>query len=176
MVCPSCGAEVRFGVRSRDPGWWHRDEVDHTCPVPSIPPEVVEVVEIPQPEVRAIKMDPSLKRVFLATSDGGLADCTLPGGCRTVLNALGRQNWTLRSLKYARGPYKGASGSVLSISNMVLLKARGPVQLDGTSRFVVASWRDTKFDHGYTGVVERGVIRPTPANAKELSAWIKGSA
>lgn len=114
----------------------------------------VEAEPIPEPEVRSTPIE-------------NPKDARVPGGCRTVTNLIAKQGWEIASLTYARGPYLGANGKVLSISDSILLRARS---LDTPVRFAVASWRDGKFDTGYLGVDGHW----SHANATELKNWIKG--
>jgi len=80
--------------------------------------------------------------------------------------------WELRRLTHARGPYVGSSGECLSISDTIVVGARGP-EVDGARRIAVASWRDGAFDFGYTGVIKGGALETTIANSNALKAWIK---
>lgn len=82
--------------------------------------------------------------------------------------------WELRRLTHARGPYVGASGECLSVSDVVVLGARGP-EVDGGYRIAVASWRDGKFDFAWTGVVKDGTAHTEQANSDALKAFIKES-
>lgn len=94
-------------------------------------------------------------------------------GMRQIANlVLKTDGWELRRLTAARGPYVGGDGSVLSISDSLVLGARGP-ELDGGVVIAVASWRDGKFDHAYAGVLKDGVAKVDPVNATELKTWIK---
>ena len=71
--------------------------------------------------------------------------------------------WELRRLTHARGPYVGSSGECLSISDTIVLGARGP-EVDGKpnkARIVAASWRDNAFDFAYAGILDG-------------SAWVRG--
>jgi len=117
----------------------------------------------PEPEVLATPVEPKDDRV--------------PGGVRTITNLLAKTDgWELVNLTYARGPYVGAKGEVLSISDSIVLRARGP-EVDGRLRYAVGSWRDGKFDSAYILTRKPGTERyeSRPANASELKAWIKGS-
>lgn len=77
--------------------------------------------------------------------------------------------WEVRRFTGARGPYLGADGSVLSISDTVVLGARGPDQ-----KIAVAAWRDGQFDTGYVGVIIDGAVRVEAANSTEVKQWLKG--
>lgn len=77
--------------------------------------------------------------------------------------------WAVRRFTGARGPYLGADGTVLSISDTVVLGAR---EVD-SDRIAVASWRDGQFDTGYIGHLERGIARVEAATSTEMKAWIK---
>lgn len=97
-------------------------------------------------------------------------------GIRQVINLVAKQGWELRRLTRARGPYVGADGSLLSISDTVVLGARGPSGFDGTTRVAVASWRDGKFDFAFTGTLKDGRLSTTKADATTMKNWIKGIA
>lgn len=94
-------------------------------------------------------------------------------GIRQIVNTvLKAEGWELRRLTHARGPYVGSAGTVLSISDSVVMGARGP-EVDGGTRVAVASWRDGKFDFAYTGILKDGTVTTQPADTKALKAWIK---
>lgn len=94
-------------------------------------------------------------------------------GIRQILNIITRtDDWELRRLTHARGPYVGSAGTALSISDSVVLGARGP-GVDSGVRIAVASWRDGAFDFAYTGILKDGVVTTTAADSKALKAWIK---
>lgn len=94
-------------------------------------------------------------------------------GMRQVANlVLKTDGWELRRLTAARGPYLGSDGSVLSISDSLVLGARGP-EVDGGVAIAVASWRDGKFDSAYAGHLKDGIVQTSPVNATELKTWIK---
>lgn len=156
MICAACKAEVRFGWRGGAPGWWHREDVDHPGQ-PAVAPEVVDVEPIPAPEITSTDL-----------ADG---DERIPGGCKQIVNLAVKSGWERRRLTYARGPYVGGKGEVLSISDSIVLGVRGP-QVASARRFAVASWRDGKFDFGYIGSTDQP--RATKASSKEIKAWIKG--
>lgn len=159
MVCRTCLAQVRFGWRHGQPGWWHREDVDHPG-FPVVEPPEREVIDIPEPEVRSTPVTPGHEKV--------------PGGVRTVTNLLAKiDGWELRRLTYARGPYVGSKGEVLSTSDSVVLGAQGEV--DNEVRVAVASWRDAKFDFAYIGIIKDSVMTTYPANSNELRSWIKGT-
>lgn len=120
-------------------------------------PDYVE--PIPEPEMRATPVEVE----------------SLPprSGMRQIANLVVKtEGWELRRLTAARGPYVGGDGSVLSISDSLVLGARGQ-ELDGGVAIAVASWRDGKFDHAYAGVLKDGVAKVDPVNATELKTWIK---
>lgn len=122
-----------------------------------VDPDYVE--PIPEPEMRATPVE---------------VDSLPPrSGMRQIANlVLKTDGWELRRLTAARGPYVGSDGSVLSISDSLVLGAVGP-ELDGGRVIAVASWRDGKFDHAYAGRLSDGVAKVNPVNATELKAWIK---
>lgn len=166
VICGRCGEEVRLGYRhgphSVVKAWWHREAVDHVA-VLGTPADwsslqrrtkdidEVHEIEIPEPEVRATPVGPKDEHV--------------PGGVRTITNLLAKTGWNLVSLTYARGPYLSAKGTVLSISDSILLKAR----VDDATRFVVASWRDGGYDFGYAIAGKA----PRRVNATELKDFIR---
>lgn len=202
-TCSTCGQEIRFGVRNPTPQWpgprWlHRDPADDADHIPThgtlIGTEgwaaieanknamVAErkgkkdskaadeeednepvIVDLPEPEIRATPIP--------------VTDLPPRSGIRQVANLIEKTDgWTLRTLTRSRGPYVGARGQVLSISDMILIRASGE-EVDGVRgnrRFVVASWRDGKFDFAYVGTIAHGVAIPRAANATELKAWIRG--
>lgn len=114
------------------------------------------------PDYVAPLPEPELRRTPIEVDD-------LPprSGMRQVANLVVKTDgWELRRLTKARGPYLGADGSVLSISDSIVLGAQ---RLDADRSFAVASWRDGKFDSAYIG--SKGSARLV--NATELKAWIK---
>lgn len=120
------------------------EEKDEVIPPPEIPRHDVEVESLPP-----------------------------RSGMRQVANlVLKTEGWELRRLTAARGPYLGADGSVLSISDTLVLGARGP-EVDGGVAIAVASWRDGKFDTAYAGRLRDGVAHVDPVNATDLKNWIK---
>lgn len=120
--------------------------------------EDVSVEVIPEPEQRATPVE---------------IDSFAPrSGIRQILNLIEKTpEWEIVSLTASRGPYIGSSGKVLSISDVVLLRAR---EVDSSPHLAVASWRDGAFDFAYTGVLQDGVVTSTAANSMALKAWIKG--
>lgn len=113
---------------------------------------------IPEPELRRTPVD--------------VDDLPPRSGMRQIANLVLRTDgWELARLTRARGPYLGSDGSVLSISDSLVLGARGP-----EGRVAVATWRDGKFDSAYTGRVVCGVTHMRSANATELKSWIKETA
>ena len=162
MICRSCREVVRFGWRHSRPGWWHREDANHDA-FPIVEPEDAWEPEVlPEPEQRAHPVEPES---FPPRS-----------GIRQVLNLIEKTStWERVSLTHARGPYfGGAKGKDLSISDSVLLKARG-VEVDGVRPFAVASWRDGSFDFAYIGEIRGGRILPRPANATVMKKWITGT-
>ena len=196
QTCARCGQEVRYGVRAGIKGWLHREDVDH-LPLfgqlwtaedqARVEASLVEMAargkadkakaeaeaaeqeretwdEVPEPEIRCTDIDPDS---FPARA-----------GIRQICNLIKRtESWELKRVTYARGPYVGARGQVLSISDHHKISALGPIVpgdgLDAGQRFVVASWRDMKFDAGYTGLIRGQTVYPHPANSDAMKAWIK---
>ena len=94
-------------------------------------------------------------------------------GMRQVANlVLKTDGWDLVSLASSTGPYLGSDGSVLSISERLVLKARGP-KLDSGTAIAVASWRDGKFDTAYAGRLVGDRVQVDSVNATDLKSWIK---
>lgn len=161
MICEHCREPVRFGWRHGLPGWWHRNDPDHTCETPVVKHEEHVVEPLPPVEVWAHDVDP--------------ADFAPRSGIKQVINLIGKTDgWELVSVRHARGPYVGSKGELLSISDTHVVKARGPVGLDGDRRVAVASWRDGKFDFAFTGTIQGGRLSPTKVDATTLKNWIKG--
>lgn len=92
-------------------------------------------------------------------------------GLKQVINLAAKNGWDLRSMTHSRGPYVGATGEVLSISDVHLVKARRA--LDDGVAVAVASYRDGKFDFAYIGTIRDGNLSPTKVNATDLKAWLK---
>lgn len=195
QTCAKCEEEVRYGKRGDVTGWLHRDpDADHwpafgTLWTPEHQAQADRAIRerlaakkgagkaeedeeedadnwdsIPEPEVRCTDVDAS---IFPPRS-----------GILQIINLIEKTDgWDLRRITYARGPYVGARGQVLSISDHHKVSAVGPIVegdgLDSGQRFVVASWRDLKFDAGYTGLIRDRVVYPTIANSTALKAWIK---
>lgn len=82
-------------------------------------------------------------------------------------------DWEVRRLTASRGPYVGARGQVLSISDAIVMGMRGPT-LDGATQVAVASWRDYKFDFAWTGMMRNGIVATQPANSEGLKTFIRG--
>lgn len=110
-------------------------------------------VEVPQSDVDPASLPPrsGLKQV-----------------CNLVLKASG---WELVRLTHSRGPYIGASGEVLSISDRHVMSARN--RLDDRVLVAVGSWRDGKFDSAYTGTIRDGRLVTEKVDATTLKGWIK---
>jgi hypothetical protein len=87
---------------------------------------------IPEPEVRKTTIERSDERC--------------PQGARNLMNAAAKAGWEVRRLTYSRGPWLGAKGNVLSISDLV---ACGVV--DSDKRYGVACWRDGKVVSAWYG-------------------------
>lgn len=177
-VCSRCGEEIRFGVRDAQRGWHHRESVDHfprhghSQPwVPAVvdaapagdpkDDEEAPVGEIPPVEVWCHPIEPD---AFEPRS-----------GIKQVINLVEKTaGWERYRLTHARGPYTGAKGQCLSVSDTVVLGARN-VLLDGSVRVAVASWRDGKFDFAFVGLIQGGRLTPHKVDATTLKNWIKGT-
>lgn len=184
LTCFTCKQEVRWGWRHGRKAWWHREDVDHAVilgegSTPELHAQLAEAdkaraaakakgkkkdaeddveemtwpTELPEPEVRCTPVERNDPRV--------------PGGAKTILNLLEKEDWELRRLTYARGPYIGANGKILSISDSIVLGA-----VDGEDSAIVAFWRDGKFNGAMTVFKHQLEGRP---NATELKNWIKGT-
>lgn len=128
-------------------------------------PDYVE--PLPPVEVQAHDVDPT--------------DFPPRSGIRQVINLVHGKGktrvdgWELISVRHARGPYVGADGSVLSISDTHVVKARGPRELDGGLPIAVASWRDGKFDFAFIGTIKDNRLDPHKVDATTMKNWIKGT-
>lgn len=120
--------------------------------------EPIEVHRTPMPHKGVLRVD---------TPDGP-REVPVPGGTRTLLNLAEKQGWEVIDLTYSRGPYLGASGKSLGVSDYVVLRLRGPV-VDGSPILGIASWRDGKSDWAYR--VENKTM--SRVGARALSAWMK---
>lgn len=117
--------------------------------------------QVPPPEVPAHPVD--------------IASFPPRSGIRQMYNVADRQpGWEVRSLTASRGPFVGARGQVLSISDSVLMRMRGQTTLDGETQVAVAFWRDGKFKFAYTGMLKGDVVATQPANSEGLKAFIRG--
>lgn len=119
--------------------------------------------QIPPPEVPAYDID--------------VTDLPKGSGMVQIANLLNRTDgWEIVRLRKSRGPYIGARGQVLSISDCVRIGARGPLEegVDGGRRCAVASWRDGGFDFAYTGHIRGRTVYTTAANFNGLKAFIRG--
>ncbi len=104
-------------------------------------------------------------RMFVGCPDGSMAEAAVPGGARTIINLADRIGWRVDRLTYSRGPFIGASGVSLGISDYVVLRVR----LDEGRIAGVASWRDGKSTSAWK--VENH--RATQTGARDLIAWMK---
>lgn len=191
-VCSRCGGETRFGLRDGAEAWWHRGTVDH-CPChghnvlpvrgTSTPKmedeEVVEGMQAAQVEVRAHDVDPGefpgtsgiRQLVNLVTGEARVAPSGKPS--RSKGHPPAAPGWELVNLQHARGPYRGARGEVLSVSDSHVLRARAR-RVDGTVDVAVASYRDLKFDFAYVGTIRDGSLAVRQVGSDDLKKWIKG--
>lgn len=96
-------------------------------------------------------------------------------GTRQIFNLVSKQGWELVSATHCRGPYLGADGTVLSISDSAVVRARGPARIDGSVPFAVASWRDGKFDFAYVGLIHEGRLGSRKVDSSTMKNWIKGT-
>jgi hypothetical protein len=106
--------------------------------------------------------------VLVGCPDGTVAVAAVPGGARIFINLAAKVGWAITRLTYARGPYLGAKGKSLGVSDSVVLHLRGPV-VDGAPLQAVGSWRDGKSDFAYQ--VHRSTR--TRVGARALTEWMK---
>lgn len=115
---------------------------------------------IPEPEVRAHPLE--------------VADLRPGSGMRQIATLVTKTDgWELRRVTGSRGPYVGSAGGVLSISDTIVIGARGP-EVDEGVKVAVASWRDDSFDFAYAGLIRGDRCFTHKVNATELKTWIKG--
>lgn len=192
LVCSRCGEEIRWGARESRLGYWHREAVDHqpihghmflaaeqeraaqhlaqwreAAPVEPEPTEDededeledVEIVPLPEPEI--------------PRHDVTAEDFPPRSGIRQIVNLVTKTpGWELVRFTHARGPWIGSKGTMLSVSDSVVLGARGPEGVDGVP-IAVGTWRDGAFKTAYTGVLKAGHLTTIGANSKALKTWIK---
>lgn len=186
-ACSVCGEEIRLGVRDGQLGWWHRENVDHNVIhghrsyfQNSNTLEAEEEV-VPEVEVWAHPVEPT---EFTAQSGLRQIANLVSGETRLMPNGKTSKSkkhppaapgWELVNITHARGPYRGSKGEVLSISDTHVLRARGPVELDGSRRFAVASWRDLAFDFAFIGTIKDGTLTPHKVSSAEMKDWIQGN-
>jgi len=192
-LCTRCDQEVRYGYRDGQPGWWHREAVDHSArhgvpgPTreesqaaraeweaanlsPTTPNDDEKEPLATTPEVHAMPVDTVGRRRFVCFPDGSVADAQLPGGARTVINAARKTGWEI-SASYARGAWlHSATWTPTAIVNHVQVRLRR-----GTQR-AVATWR-TKPDGTYEFKTAWAWDTTVPArravNSKELKELVK---
>lgn len=185
-ACARCGQEVRFGVRDEVKSWHHREAVDHTAVLGHSPLNVAAPTEVYENEDEVAEI-PRVVEVYAHDVDP--SEFSAQSGIRQMVNLVtgvtktGKKKsdppaapgWELVNLHHARGPYTGSKGEVLSISDTHVLRARGPVGLDGSRPVAVASWRDGGFDFGFVGVIRDGNLSPVKVNSTDMKNWIKGT-
>jgi len=179
------------------PYWMHRDpadDADHTV-IFGEPwtPELQEQIDAALAEMAARgKADDTKKRQEeeeeaeepdvwdsvpapeVPAHDVAITDFPPRSGIRQIYNLVGRTaGWEVRSLTASRGPFVGARGTVLSISDAVLMRMSGPV-VDEGHQVAVAFWRDGDFKFAWLGHIRAGTVHTQPANSNGLKAFIKG--
>lgn len=186
--CSVCGEEVRHGVRDGQTGFWHRAAVDHKVihghrSAPLIQAEVAEERDPLQDAVVEVWAHPVERTEFAGTS--GLRQIAnlaagdtrvMPSGksSKSMKHPPMAPGWELVNITHARGPYRGSKGEVLSVSDTHVLRARGPVRLDGTRRVAVGSWRDLAFDFAYTGIIKDGNVTDLrKVGSDDMKTWMK---
>lgn len=189
-ACSRCGEEVRFGEREGKRGWWHRGPVDH-MPVlgHSVPAAVSNMLEAEEEQAAADEEEGRMGPPEVPAHPVDLADFAAQSGLRQIGNLVsgvtkaGKKKsdppaapgWELVNITHARGHYMGSKGGSLGISDTHVLRARGPVGLDGSRRVAVASWRDLKFDFAFVGAIMGGKLTSTrKVSSTEMKDWIKG--
>lgn len=197
LICRKCDEEVRYGRRADVTGWFHREDKDHEPAFGSYwTPEMQAKLDAGLLALRERgKADKKKEAEPVDDEDGPdkwaevpepyvtaqpltAADLAPRSGMLKIYNlATGRnkdkvQGWEVVGLTLAIGPYVGARGQVLSISDSIKMVFRGP-GVDNGRRVAVASWRDGAFDFAYTGILKGGTVYTQPANSNALKAWIK---
>lgn len=122
--------------------------------IPVRPLEPIEVASTPMPTEGVLVLDDR--------------EIPVPGGVRILVNLAAKVDWEITRLTYSRGPYLGAAGGSLGVSDYIVMHVRGPV-VDGHPLVGVASWRDGKSDSVWQ--VENGYV--TQSGARALAAWMK---
>lgn len=190
-VCSRCGEEIRFGTREGGLGYWHRESVDHApihghmaYPDISNTLEVEEEIDPLQQAVVEVWATPVDRTEFAGTS--GLRQIAnlasgetrvMPNGktSKSKKHPAAAPGWELVNITHSRGPYRGSKGEVLSVSDTHVLRARGPVGVDGSRRVAVGSWRDLAFDFAFIGTIRGGRLTDTRrVGSDEMKDWIKG--
>lgn len=200
-ICGVCGEELRFGTRGSDPKWpgprWlHREDVDHH-PVhgdPLTPEKWAEIMlnheqQVADKASKRKKNDLKTDDEVVEEEDTGPVVLPEPeimpvsvkpehfpprSGIRQIIGLIGKQGWELRRLTIGRGPWIGATGKMLSISDVWVLGVRGP-EVDGVRRVGVACWRDGSFEFAQFGTLKAGVLTVTRGSSTDLKNWIKGA-
>lgn len=180
MICEHCGEVVKWGWRHNQPGWWHRADPDHSSTSPRVAPVEEKAEPLPPVEVWAHDVDPAsftpqsgIRQIANLVS--GITRVTPAGKSSTSKkHPAAAPGWELVNLHHARGPYVGSKGELLSVSDTHVLRARGPVELDGSRKIAVASWRDGKFDFAFIGTIVGGRLSPIKVSSDEMKGWIKG--
>lgn len=178
--CSRCGEEIRIGWRNGHRTWWHRAEADHGSTQGHMitPPTRGVVSKASRKKVsyeEEVDEDPEgpMPEPEVACHPVTVDDFPPRSGIRQIANLVGKTpGWEVRRFTASRGPYLSAKGSVLSISDSVVLGARGP-EVDGERPIAVASWRDGKYDFGSVGTMRGSRISSRPASSTEVKAWIK---
>lgn len=192
--CSVCGQEVRMG--SRPDGtprrWLHRTEVDHmvkhghlSYPTMNDARTVVEEEDPLQKAEVEVWAHPVDYTEFAGTSGIRQIANLVTGETRVMPNGKTSKSkkhppmapgWELVNITHARGPYRGSKGEVLSVSDTHVLRARGPVELDGSRRVAVGSWRDGGFDFAYVGTIrDHRLVDLRKVGSDEMKTWIKGT-
>lgn len=189
--CSVCGEEIRYGTRDGFTGYLHRTVVDHQPKHGhlSYPPKESTQAEVAEPDplqdaVVEVWAHPVEPEEFAATS--GLRQiANIASGVTRINPETGKTSkskkhppaapgWELVNITHARGPYRGSKGEVLSVSDTHVLRARGPVGVDGSRPVAVGSWRDLAFDFAYIGTIKDGrLIDLTKVGSDDMKTWMK---
>jgi hypothetical protein len=143
--CSTCHRPTIYW--SPQKAWLHRNPdldthfVKHGVLTP--PNLISELAQAKRAAARAEEAKP----IVVYTPEVTARDATdeeIPGGCKIVRNAGLRNDWTIHSLHYARGPiYHGTSQEFLRMVDSVVLR------MDKGHQRVVATWEDGSFYTAY---------------------------
>lgn len=155
QTCGRCGEEIRWGRRDNLDGWWHRENVDHMAVLGVYTPReslleqwdgrLWTFGEAPEPEEGAEDGEEGGSSDFepIEVPSTPVDPKDAPAGPKRLANLGLKLGWELVRLTYARGPYMGANGKSLGVSDVhVVALRRGRLG-------AVAYWRDGKAVAGW---------------------------